>query len=192
MFSKGCFSGFITSDCDRGKSLLQRDEECLKTSVISGILVPSAVADSDHRLNTPLWKTPFGQHRSLLLGPWNSGLRVQLQAVKVPIFGRFPLHLGTQLTRQPPPSSCKGNLFVRVRFGGVLNTVEEVVQVRICCLLSWKTSMGNTGWTVLGHRPTNGAIRNCYLNLFWQRIGANSWNLGPMDSNHQLSAIWST
>ena len=35
--------------------------------------------------------------------------------------------LGTQLRRQPPQSSSKGNFFVRVRFGGVPSTVEEVV-----------------------------------------------------------------
>ena len=44
--------------------------------------------------------------------------------------------LGAQLSRQPPQSSSKGNLFVRVRFGGVPSTVEEVVRVRFCCLLS--------------------------------------------------------
>ena len=47
-----------------------------------------------------------------------------------------PSHLGTQLTRQPPQSSSKGSFFVRVRFGGVPSTVEEVVRVRFCCLLS--------------------------------------------------------
>ena len=45
----------------------------------------------------------------------------------------------------------KGNLFVRVRFGGVLSIVVQVAQVRFCCLLSWKTYTGNTGWTVVGH-----------------------------------------
>ena len=61
--------------------------------------------------------------------------------------------LRTQLTMQPPQSSSKGNFIVRVRFGGVPSTVEEVVRVRFCCLLSWKTNTGNTGRTVLGHRP---------------------------------------
>ena len=61
--------------------------------------------------------------------------------------------LRTQLTKQPPQSSSKENFFVRVRFGGVPSTVEEVVRVRLCCLLSWKTNTGNTGRTVLGHRP---------------------------------------
>ena len=44
--------------------------------------------------------------------------------------------LRTQLTKQPPQSSSKGNFFVRVWFGGVPSTVEEVVRVRFCCLLS--------------------------------------------------------
>ena len=39
--------------------------------------------------------------------------------------------LGTQLTRQPPQGSSKGDLFVRVRFGGLLSTVEKVVRVRL-------------------------------------------------------------
>ena len=61
--------------------------------------------------------------------------------------------LRTQRRKQPPQSFSKGNFFVRVRFGGVPSTVEEVVRVRFCCLLSWKTNTGNTGRTVLGHRP---------------------------------------
>ena len=63
--------------------------------------------------------------------------------------------LRTQLRKQPPQSSSKGNFFVRVRFQGVPSTVEEVVRVRFCCLLCWKTNMGNTGRTVLGHRPSD-------------------------------------
>ena len=59
--------------------------------------------------------------------------------------------LRTQLTKQPPQSSIKGNFYVRVRFRGVSSTVEEVVRVRFRCLLSWKTNRGNTGRTVLGH-----------------------------------------
>ena len=43
--------------------------------------------------------------------------------------------------------------FVRVRFVGVPSTVEDVVRVRFCCLLSWKSNTGNTGRTVLGHGP---------------------------------------
>ena len=62
-------------------------------------------------------------------------------------------HLGTQLARQPPQSSSKGNLFVWVRFGGFPNTVEEVVWVQFCCSLDWTTNMGSTGGTVVGHRP---------------------------------------
>ena len=34
-----------------------------------------------------------------------------------------------------------------------LSTVEGVVRVLFCCLLSLKTHMGNTGRTVLGYRP---------------------------------------
>ena len=37
-----------------------------------------------------------------------------------------------ELTKQLPQSSSKGNFFVRVRFGGVPSTVEEVVRVRFC------------------------------------------------------------
>ena len=54
-----------------------------------------------------------------------------------------------QLTMQLPKSSSKGNLFVRVRLGGVPSTVEEVVRVWLLCLLSWKTNTGSTGRTVL-------------------------------------------
>ena len=37
------------------------------------ILVPSSLADPDHALNTPLWKTPFRKHHLLLLGSqWGS------------------------------------------------------------------------------------------------------------------------
>ena len=53
-------------------------------------------------------------------------------------------HLRTQQSK-PPRRSSKGNFFVRVRFGGVPSPVEVVVQVRFCCLLSWKTNTGNTG-----------------------------------------------
>ena len=49
--------------------------------------------------------------------------------------------------------SSKGNLFVRVRLGGVPSMVEELVWVRLCCLLSSKTNTGNTGRTVFGHPP---------------------------------------
>ena len=48
-----------------------------------------------------------------------------------PLFG--PLQ---RLTRQPPQRSSRGNLFVRVRLGGVLSAVEEVVRVRFCRLLT--------------------------------------------------------
>ena len=44
--------------------------------------------------------------------------------------------LATQLTRQPPQSPSKRNLVVRARFGGAPSTVEEVVRVWFCCLLS--------------------------------------------------------
>ena len=67
-------------------------------------------------------------------------------------------------TKQPPQSSSKGNLFVRVRFGGVPSTVEEVVRVRFCCLLSWrptrKTQAEQYSDTVLLEtRQSNGALR---------------------------------
>ena len=39
-----------------------------ETPVFSCILVPSALADPDHPLHTPLPKTPFRKHRLLLLG----------------------------------------------------------------------------------------------------------------------------
>ena len=39
--------------------------------------------------------------------------------------------LGTQPIRRPPQSSFDGNLFIRIRFGGVPSTVEEVVRVRL-------------------------------------------------------------
>ena len=45
-------------------------------------------------------------------------------------------NLGTQLTRQLPQSFSKGDFFIRVRFGGVLSTVEEAVRVRFCPFLS--------------------------------------------------------
>ena len=47
------FIRFLTSACDRGKPL-QRDKACLKTPAFSSILVPSALADADQPLNTPL------------------------------------------------------------------------------------------------------------------------------------------
>ena len=46
----------------------QRGKDCLKTPLFSIILVPSALADPGHPLNTPLWKTPFRKHRLSLLG----------------------------------------------------------------------------------------------------------------------------
>ena len=100
-------------------------------------------------LRVAMWITHVG-------GKFSDGVRVrfrvQFQAVKVPIFGGFPLESPTEKAK-PPQSSSKGNFFVRVRFGEVSSTVEEVVRVRFCCLLSWKTKTGNTGRTVLGHRP---------------------------------------
>ena len=81
---------------------------------------------------------PLFQLLSFLLTDLSSGgvrvrFRLRFQAVKVSIFSGLPL--GTQLTRQPPQSSSKGNLFVRVRLGGVPSTVEKVIRVRFCCLL---------------------------------------------------------
>ena len=55
------------------------------------------------------------------------------EAVKISVDSQ--LESFTQLRRQPAQSSSKFNLFVRVRFGGVPSTVEEVVRVRFCCLL---------------------------------------------------------
>ena len=72
--------------------------------------------------------------------------------------------LRTQLTKQPPQSYCKGTFFVRVRFGGFpgMVTVEEVVRVRFCCLLCWKTNTGNTGRQYCWHQKP-------YIqkNIFW-------------------------
>ena len=73
-------------------------------------------------------------------------------ACNIPVY-YTPISVHPKLTKPLPQSSSKGIFFVRVRFGGVPSTVEEVVWVRFCCLPSWKTNMGNTGRTVLGHRP---------------------------------------
>ena len=45
--SKRCFFRFLTSSCDRGKPF-QRDKECPKAPVFSGILVPSVATDPGH------------------------------------------------------------------------------------------------------------------------------------------------
>ena len=47
------FFRFLTSACDRGKPF-QMDKDCLKTPVFSSILVPSALVDPGHPLNTPI------------------------------------------------------------------------------------------------------------------------------------------
>ena len=61
----------------------------------------------------------------------------------------------TKLARPLPQSLSQTQcLFVRVRFGGVLSTVEEVVRVRFCRLLSRKTNMRSIGRTAPGHSPT--------------------------------------
>ena len=57
-----------------------------------------------------------------------------IQAVKVPICGGFPVENTTN--KQPPQGSSKGDFSVRVRFRGVLSTVEEVLRVRFCRSLS--------------------------------------------------------
>ena len=83
--------------------------------------------------------------------------------------------LRTQRRKQPHQSSSKGNFFARVRFGGVLSTVEEVVRVPFCCLLSWKTNTGNTGRTVLGHRPSPKVSHKRVFTLIgWQPGNANT------------------
>ena len=79
--------------------------------------------------------------------------RVRFQTVKVPMFGGFALVSPIEKATASKLSS-KGPLLVRVRFGEVPSTVEEVIRVRFCCLLSRKTNTGNTGRTVLGLRPT--------------------------------------
>ena len=61
--------------------------------------------------------------------------RVRFQAGKLPIFGGFPGENPTKKANGLKGSS-KGNFFVQVRFGEVSSTVEEVVRVRFCCLLS--------------------------------------------------------
>ena len=62
-----------------------------------------------------------------------------------PYHGLFSVdsHLGTRLTRQPPQSSSKGNLCVRVQLGKVPSTVEKV---RNC--LQWGRSnlVDCAGW----------------------------------------------
>ena len=55
-----------------------------------------------------------------------------------------------QLAKQPA-----SKLFYR-EFLCPSSTVDEVVRVRFCCLLNCKTNTGNTGRTVLGHRPKGG------------------------------------
>ena len=57
-----------------------------------------------------------------------------LQASSYSVNGHF--NRNQSLTKQPPQSSSKGSVFVRIRFGGVPSAVEEVVRVRFCCLLS--------------------------------------------------------
>ena len=79
--------------------------------------------------------------------------------------------LRTQLTKQPPQSSYKGNFFVRIRFGGVPSTVEKAVRVRFCCSLTWKTNTGNTGGTVLGQRPNVRQLPWSDDHLWW----CNDW-----------------
>ena len=59
-------------------------------------------------------------------------LRVRFPAVKVPIFSGFPVENPTNKATASKLFS-KGNVFVRVRFGGVPGTVGEVVRVRFCC-----------------------------------------------------------
>ena len=54
----------------------------------------------------------------LLSGSVRVRFLVRFPAVKVPIFGGFPVENPTN-KKQPPQSSSKGNFFVRVRFGGV-------------------------------------------------------------------------
>ena len=66
----------------------------------------------------------------------------------------------------------KGNLPVRVRFGAVLSTIEEVVPVRFCCSLSWKTNTGNTGRTVLGHCPTSPFWSSVCNSDFWWAVSS--------------------
>ena len=46
------FLRFLALACDRGKQF-QRDKECPTTAVFLGMLVPSALADPGHPLNTP-------------------------------------------------------------------------------------------------------------------------------------------
>ena len=85
--------------------------------------------------------------------------RVWFQAVKILIFGGFPVESPTN--KATTSSSSKGKAVVRVRFGGVPSTVEEVVRVQFCCLLRWKNNMGNTGRTVLGHCPGVPLLTQC-------------------------------
>ena len=62
-----------------------------------------------------------------------------------PNFRSVDSRLRAQLTKQPPQSSSKGNFFVRVRFGRVPSTVEEVLRVRFCCFSWLKDQHGKHG-----------------------------------------------
>ena len=89
---------------------------------------------------------------------------VRFQAVKVPILADSQLR--TRLTKQLPQSSSKGNFFVRVWFGGVLSKVGRLSEW-LCFLLNWKTNMGNTDRTVLGHlERERDKQRNIYIYIY--------------------------
>ena len=68
---------------------------------------------------------------------------VRFQAVKVPIFGGFPVE--NPRRKQLHQSSSKGNFFVRVRFGGVLSTVEGGCPSTVLLLTQLKDQHGKHG-----------------------------------------------
>ena len=89
--------------------------------------------------------------------------------------------LRTQPTKQPPQSSSKGNLFVRVRFGGVPSTVEEVVRVRLCCSVAY-----------LIERPTRETRAEQYSDTVlmlgrqeWCMIWGKTWQHHPPQKHDQ-------
>ena len=67
-------------------------------------------------------------------GSFRAQCRVRIHAVNVPIFGGFPL--GNPTKDATASKLFQGESLVQVRFRGVPSTVEKVVRVGFCCLLS--------------------------------------------------------
>ena len=78
--------------------------------------------------------------------------RVRFQALKVQIFGGLPVEnptnkaTGLKALLRATSLSEYGSEGFRVR-------LRRLSEYGFRCLLSWKTNTGNTGRTVLGHRP---------------------------------------